>query len=288
MRAGLFPGQGLDPRTVASSLPNGHQLLERANEVLGYDVQRRVEQVARSSGPVLRTDLAQPAIFMGGIISFREATERGEQFDYLAGHSLGEYTALVAGGSIPFDHGLRLVAARGMLMQRASTRSTGGMAAVMNLAFDDAEAICAETGVVLANDNSPSQVVLSGSEEALSRAALLVRGLGGRTVRLPVEAAYHSPAMQPSGLELAAVLDRTEIRSPAIPVLSNVSALPYRAPGEIRKLLVHQLTGRVRFRQSVSWLIESGVTEFFDLGPGRVVGRLAEATVRARNEVIRA
>ena len=285
MRAGLFPGQGLDPPIVSAALSDDHALLKRANEVLGYDLARRVEQVARRSRPILPTDLGQPAIFVAGIISFTDACERGEQLDYLAGHSLGEYTALVAGGGIRFEAGLKLVAARGTLMKRASARGTGGMAAALNLSLEDAESVSTESGVVLANDNSPGQVVLSGPEESLSRAAVLVRELGGRSVRLPVNGAFHSNEMQSAALELAMVLDETEIRSPAIPVLSNVSAAPYRAPGEIRKLLVSQLTGRVRFRQSVSWLVECGVTEFIDLGPGRIVGRLADATVRHVNEM---
>lgn len=284
MRCGLFPGQGLDPRAVAASLPDS-LLLERAGEILGYDLRRRVAQVERRSRPVLPTDLAQPAIFVAGIISFEQALERGNKFDYLAGHSLGEYTALVAGGAIRFDAGLELVAARGRFMQRASARAGGGMAVALNLSFEEAQSICADAGVVLANDNSPGQVVLSGPEERLSRAAVQVRDLGGRSVRLPVDGAFHSPAMEPAANELAGILERTEIRSPSIPVVSNVSAAPYRAPGEIRKLLVRQLTGVVHFRDSVTWLLKRGVTNFTDLGPGRIVGRLADATVRAAKEI---
>lgn len=278
MRAGLFPGQGLDPATVAGALPDDHDLLERATNVLGYDIKRRVKQVANRSRAILPTDLGQPAIFLAGVISFEEAHERGEHFDFLAGHSLGEYTALVAAGSIRFAQGLRLVAARGLYMQRAGARGAGGMAAVLNVPFEDTESLCAETGVVLANDNSPNQVVLSGPAENLSRAALRVRNLGGRIVRLPIDGAYHSSAMEPAVAELAAALAGTEVRSPEIPVVSNVSAAPYRAPGEIRKLLALQLTARVRFRESISWLVDNGVTEFVDMGPGNVVGRLAKAT----------
>ena len=285
MRCGLFPGQGLDPRTVAASLPDSHHLLERADEILSYDLKRRVAQVERRSRPVLPTDLAQPAIFVAGIISFERSLEREERFHYLAGHSLGEYTALVAGGAMSFDGGLKLVAARGKFMQSVSARASGGMAAALNISIEQALAVCADSGVVVANDNSPEQVVLSGPEECLSRAAVQVRDLGGRSVRLPVDGAFHSAAMDPAAKELAGVLERTEIRSPSIPVLSNVSAEPYRAPGEIRKLLVSQLTGLVRFRESVTWLLKRGVTEFTDLGPGRVVGRLAEATMRAANQV---
>ncbi len=285
MRAGLFPGQGLDPSTVAAALPDGHDLLERAKDLLGYDVKRRVQQVANRSRPVLPTDLGQPAIFLAGVISFEEARERGERFDFLAGHSLGEYTALVAAGSIHFAQGLRLVAARGLYMHRAGARGAGGMAAVLNVSFEETESVCAETGVALANDNSPNQVVLSGPAENLSRAALSVRSLGGRIVRLPIDGAYHSEAMEPAVAELATALAGTEVRSPEIPVVSNVSAAPYRAPGEIRKLLARQLTARVRFRESISWLVDNGVTEFVDMGPGNVVGRLADATALSHKGV---
>jgi [acyl-carrier-protein] S-malonyltransferase len=287
MRAGLFPGQGIDAARVTEALPADHLLLDQAQSILGYDLLKRVSGTARRTRrPLLTTEMAQPAIFTAGIISFEAAVRDGVTFDYLAGHSLGEYTALVAGGSISFTEGLRLVAARGKAMQRAALASPGGMIAVQGLTLDAAEDIASHVGLTVANDNSPSQVVLSGREDALSRAAEIVKSRGGRTILLPLNGAFHSPAMEPAIDELEHALVVTEVRCPTTPVLSNVSAAPYRAPGEIRKLLGHQLTERVRFRECVTWLDERGVTDFMDLGPGAVVGKLARATAAKAKEVV--
>ncbi len=287
MRAGLFPGQGLEPAVVLGALPERHPLLEHADRLLEYDLRRAVQRVARRSHSVLPTDVAQPAIFVAGLIAYELATEEGTSFDYLAGHSLGEYTALVAAGAIPFSHGLRLVATRGAGMKRAASLSEGGMAAVMGLSIAQVEAVGIQAGVTFANDNSPRQAVLSGRTDALTRVARIARTFGGRTILLPVDGAYHSVAMAPAETQLAEALEITDIRSPRLPVVSNISAAPYRAPGEIRKLLLEQLTHKVRFRESIEWLADNGVTEFVDLGPGRVVGRLATASV-PRREVTRA
>jgi malonyl CoA-acyl carrier protein transacylase len=283
VKAALFPGQGIEARLVADALQANHPKLTAAREMLGYDLALRVTQIAQRPRAILPTYVAQPAIFVAGVIAFEQAD--GENFDYVAGHSLGEYTALVVAGSIPFDHGLQLVIARGGAMHRASLRRAGGMAAVMGLSIEEAEAICDATGVVIANDNSPNQVVLSGPEGALSEAAALVRERGGRALRLPLAGAFHSSYMQPATDELRRALDRVAIRSAAVPVVSNVSAGPYRAPGEIRRLLLRQLTHKVRFRESVAYLASRGVRDFVDFGPGNVVGRLAETTARHETEV---
>jgi [acyl-carrier-protein] S-malonyltransferase len=285
MKAGLFPGQGLDPALVAEALDVDDPILDRARDLLNYDIRRKVEQVRARSRPILPTSVAQPAIFLAGLIAFRKAFDTGTRFAYLAGHSLGEYTALVAANSIPFGQGLRLVAARGVAMQRASARAAGGMAAVMNLSPGDTDNVCRHTGVSVANDNSSTQVVLSGAEDALSQAAEMVRTLGGRAVLLPVDGAYHTAAMEPAVEELARVLEQTTVRQPKVPVLSNMTANPYRAPGEVRRLLALQLGHKVRFRESILWLVERGVTNFIDLGPGRVVGRLVQATIKSKQEV---
>jgi [acyl-carrier-protein] S-malonyltransferase len=280
MRAGLFPGQGIEVSQVLSALEGNHSRVERAGAILGYDLVRRVGQVSRRSHPVLPTDLAQPAIFVAGLVAFDRALEEGASFDYLLGHSLGEYTALVAAGSIPFTHGVRLVAARGTAMQRVSRSSPGGMMAVQGLGLEQVADIAGETGVAVANDNSPEQVVLSGSKADLARAAQDVRERGGRSILLPLDAAFHTDAVRPAAAALADALDHAEVRSPTVPVLSNVTAAPYRAPGEIRRLLVLQLTHRVRFRECIAYLRDAGVSEFVDLGPGRIVGRFAGATTR--------
>ena len=286
MKAGLFPGQGLDASVVLEALDPAHPRVESANQLLGYDLVGRVAQVARRVRGVLPTSLAQPAIFTAGVIAFDEAVAGDERFDYLAGHSLGEYTALVAARAIEFGPGLKLVLARGEAMQRVTRRSPGGMAALLGLGLRDAEEIAAAHGLTVANDNSPTQVVLSGDSEALATAAEATRAKKGRCILLSVEGAFHSAAMTPASDALLDALVDTEIRSPLVPVVSNVTARPYRAPGEIRKRLVEQLTGRVRFRESILYLAQRGVSEFVDLGPGDVVGRLARATVRTSEESV--
>jgi malonyl CoA-acyl carrier protein transacylase len=152
------------------------------------------------------------------------------------------------------------------------------MAAVLGLTHQRAQEIADGYGLALANDNSPGQVVLTGDSDALARAAQAIRTERGRSILLGVEGAFHSPAMEPAVDDLRRALESTEIRSPATPVISNVSTRPYRAPGEIRRLLLAQLTGPVRFRECVLHLAEAGVTEFEDLGPGDVVGKLARST----------
>lgn len=286
MRAGLFPGQGLEAKVVLQALEPEHPKVVHASEVLGFDLVRRIDQVSRRARGVMPTALAQPGIFVAGVIAHEEAVARGESFDYLLGHSLGEYTALVAAGSIPFGHGLKLISARADTMHRAALVGSGGMAAVLGLEPESVEQIAIANNLALANDNSRTQTVLSGDTAALSRAAQDVREHGGRSILLNVEGAFHSAAMLPAVDDLSDALMSTEVRSPSIPVISNVTARRYRAPGEIRKLLVAQLTGRVRFRESLLYLEDQGVTEFIDLGPGDVVGRLAKATVSTIKEIV--
>lgn len=160
------------------------------------------------------------------------------------------------------------------------------MAAVLRLDLHRVEQIAAAHGLAIANDNSPAQTVVSGEKDSLSRAADDIHRARGRSILLNVEGAFHSPAMEPAVADLEAALVVTEIRSPSIPVISNVTARPYRAPGEIRKLLIEQLTGRVRFRESLLFLSERGVTEFVDVGPGDVVDRLARATRSINKEAV--
>ena len=280
MKAAVFPGQGIEARLVLDALDPGHPMLAQASEMLGYDLARRVEQASRRPRGIMPTALAQPAIFVAGSMSYERALDRGERFDHALGHSLGEYTALVAAGSISFRHGLALVAARGAAMQKAASRSPGGMAAVIGLDLQAVEDLAARMRVTVANDNSPDQVVISGEPPALAAAAGAVRAAGGRSVLLPVEGAFHSDAMRPAATTLARALFTVEIRNPSMPVVSNITAEPYRAPGEIRRLLEHQLTNRVRFRESVLYLERVGVREWVDMGPGQVVGRIARANVR--------
>ena len=176
-------------------------------------------------------------------------------------------------------------------MHEAAQKTPGGMAAVLGLSFDDAAAVAAEAGVVLANDNAPGQVVLSGSEDGLATAAGLVRGRGGRTVLLDVTGPYHTDAMRPAAPALKEALRKAEINLPRTPVVSNITARPYTSPEEIRELLVEQLMNRVRFRESLLWLAGQGVSEYEDLGPGRVAAGLVQRTfgsVATKKEAVRA
>jgi [acyl-carrier-protein] S-malonyltransferase len=280
VRACLFPGQGVDAAAVLAAL-DGAPLLERAGELAGTDLAGAVARCARRTRPVLPTEIAQPALLVAGLAAHERAVDATGPFDLYAGHSVGEYTALTAAGSLTPDDALRLVCVRGRAMRAAARAGGGGMAAVKGIAFDELAELCARSGAVVANDNSPAQLVVSGSDAALAEVAREVRSRGGRCLLLAVEGAFHSPAMAPAAAALRDALDHADVRMPKAPVVSNVTARPYRAPGEIRKLLVAQLTERVRFRESVEWMARAGTTEFVDLGPGHVVGKLAGATAGA-------
>jgi [acyl-carrier-protein] S-malonyltransferase len=247
-----------------------------ASEVLCFDLVKRVEQVARRERSVMPTSLAQPAIFTASVAAWHDLST--EHFDRFLGHSLGEYAALVASGSMAFEQALCVVQVRGDAMQKAALDANGGMAALLDLTLDQGEAIAEATGTTVANDNSPQQVVIAGDHDALVAAASLTRARGGRAVRLDVTGPFHTPQVGSAAPLLRDALDHIGIRSPRVPVISNVSAAAYRAPGEIRKLLIEQLTSRVRFREALETLWLEGVTGFHDFGPGKIVAGLASRT----------
>ena len=280
MRVGLFPGQGVPAATVLDALSTDDPLVTGAAGMLGYDLRRRVEIAARRKGATLPTVVAQPAIFVAGVSSWRRAGDERRSVDFLAGHSLGEYTALVCGESMGFEDALSVVQARAEAMEAAARSSPGGMAAVLGLDLDDVEAIARRAGAVVANDNSPGQVVLSGTDAALSEAAGLVRAAGARSVLLEVAGPFHTDAMAPAVARVEDALERVEVHDPRTPVVSNVTARPYRSTDDIRRLLVQQVTHRVRFRESAEWLWSQGVRDFDDFGPGRVAAGLVQKTFR--------
>lgn len=275
MRLGLFPGQGVPVRTVLAALPADDRLVATASEILCYDLRRKVEQVARRERSIMPTSLAQPAIFTASLVSWYDAPV---ECDVLLGHSLGEYAALVAGESMSFEQALCAVQVRGDAMQKVAAKLSGGMIAVLDLSFDEVDAIALDAGVSIANDNAPRQIVLAGDDGPLGEAASLARARGGRAVRLDVTGPFHTSQIAPSAPLLRDSLDHIGIRSPKLPVVSNVSAEAYRAPGEIRKLLVEQLTSPVRFREALEVLWRDGVRDAHDFGPGRVVAGLAART----------
>jgi [acyl-carrier-protein] S-malonyltransferase len=278
VRVGLFPGQGIPARVVDKALPDRDPLLSIANEVLGYDIKKKSSIAARRPKATLQTSLAQPVIFTAGLISWRDAGSAGTKWDFFAGHSLGEYAALVAAEAISFEDGLRAVAVRGDAMQEAARTQRGGMAAVLGLDLDDVADIAREAGIGVANDNAPSQVVLSGEEEGLATAAQLARARGGRTVLLDVAGSFHTNSMAPAAPLLKEILGDIEIKPPSVTVISNVTARPHGSPEEIRTLLVQQLTDPVHFRESLEWLWDRGVREYDDFGPGQVAAGLAQKT----------
>jgi len=279
MKAGLWPGQGIPARTVLEGLPAGHSLIRGAREILGYDLRRRVEIAGRRKGALLPTALAQPAIFIAGLISWDERPA-GNDCAFLAGHSVGEYTALVAGGALTLEDALRIVKVRADAMEAASKSAGTGMAAVLGLGLERVSDIADRAGVSVANDNAPGQVVIAGGEAALTEAATLVRAARGRSILLETAGAFHTEVMASAEAPLRAALADAHIQPPAMPVVSNLTARPYADVEAIRDLLGRQLTARVRFRESLEWMWAEGVREFEDFGPGQVAAGMAARTFK--------
>ena len=279
MKAGLWPGQGIPARTVLEGLPAGHGLIRAARDVLGYDLRRKVEIAGRRKGALLPTALAQPAIFLAGVISW-EARGGKAGCDVLAGHSVGEYAALVAGGALSVEDALGIVKVRADAMEAASRSAGTGMAAVLGLDLDRVCGIAEEAGVAVANDNAPGQVVIAGGEAALTGAATLVRAAGGRSILLETAGAFHTEVMAPAAGPLERALRDARIETPSLPVVSNLTARPYEGPAAIRELLGRQLTSRVRFRESLMWMWTEGVRDFEDFGPGKVAAGMAARTFK--------
>jgi [acyl-carrier-protein] S-malonyltransferase len=277
VRAGLFPGQGIPAATVLEGLPEDDSLITEAQMTLGYPLRRRVKITARRKGALLATELAQPAIFVASVRSWRDADAH---FDFYAGHSLGEYSALVAGGALSFTDALKIVSVRGEAMNAASKNAPGSMVAVLGMGVDAAAAIAEKAGVQVANDNAPDQVVLAGPEEGLEKAATLVSEAGARSVLLEVSGPFHTEGVAAAADDLRQVLTSVDFRQPEVPVISNVTGRPYGSPDEIRELLVTQLTHPVRWRESVEFLWAQGARDFVDFGPGKVVAGLATRITR--------
>jgi [acyl-carrier-protein] S-malonyltransferase len=277
MKAYVFPGQGAQFTGMGKDLyeqsPVAKALFEQANEILGF---RITDIMFDGTADALKeTKVTQPAVFLHSVILAKTLTDFDPEM--VAGHSLGEFSALVANGTLSFEDGLRLVSQRAMAMQKACELAPSTMAAVLDL--DDAivEQICAETEgvVVAANYNCPGQLVISGAVPAVEAACEALKAAGARrALILPVGGAFHSPMMEPAREELAAAIEATVFSTPSCPVYQNVTASAVADPAEIKKNLIIQLTAPVKWTQSVQQMIADGATSFTEVGPGKVLAGL--------------
>jgi len=268
----LFAGQGAQTvgmgKDLAATFPTARAWFDRANDVLGYDLAG-----VCFNGPdaeLTKTENAQPGIFLVSWVCLELLKERvAITFEAAAGLSLGEFTALTAAEALSFEDGLRVVRARGRFMQEACDVTQGGMAAVIGLDEGATREVCAEAGVALANLNCPGQLVISGETEKILRAVDLARAKGARrAIPLPVAGAYHSPLMASAQPKLAAELAKLTFNATRVPVIANVSALPYGRPHQIGVELVEQVTSSVRWEESMRCLLAQDFTRFIELGPG--------------------
>jgi [acyl-carrier-protein] S-malonyltransferase len=289
MRAFIFPGQGSQSvgmgQALAAASPTAREVFQEVDDALGQNLFKLM-----CEGPedqLTLTENAQPAIMANAIATLRVMEIEGairlvEKADFVAGHSLGEYTALCAAGAMDIPTTARLLKLRGQAMQAAVPVGIGAMAALLGADIEKAQALAdaAAQGEVctIANDNDPSQVVISGHRGAIERAIELVKDHGiKRGILLPVSAPFHCPLMQPAADAMADALAGAALQAPLVPVYANVTAAPVADPDTIRDLLVQQITGRVRWRESVAAMFESGVHDFVEFG-GKVLGPMVKRT----------
>ena len=286
-KAYLFPGQGAQFAGMGKDLyetsPIARSLFDQADVVLGFRITDIMFE--GSDEDLKQTKVTQPAVFLHSVITAMCLDDFHP--DMVAGHSLGEFSALTAAGSLRFEDGLRLVYARAMAMQKACEATPSTMAAIINLPDETIEQICAEVSqqggvVVPANYNSPGQVVISGDIEAVREACVRMKAAGAkRALPLAVGGAFHSPLMESARVELARAIEEAPVSIPVCPIYQNVDALPHTDPGKIKENLLKQLTSPVCWTQSVMNMIADGMTDFVECGPGTVltglVGRIQKS-----------
>lgn len=281
MKAYVFPGQGAQFSGMGKDLYESSDLareyFDKANDILGFRITDLMFE--GSAEDLKQTKVTQPAIFLHSVIS---ALVMGDDFqpDMVAGHSLGEFSALVTSRALSFEDGLLLVSKRAMAMQKACEMEESTMAAVLGLSDEDVEEVCdsiKDDIVVPANYNCPGQLVISGSITGIDRACEALKAKGAkRALKLPVGGAFHSPLMQPASEELQAAINSTPFSTPICPVYQNVNAYPQTDPESIKKNLIAQLTAPVRWTQTVKNMITDGATAFYELGPGDVLKGLVK------------
>ena len=285
MHAFVFPGQGAQfvgmGKDLYDNVPLAKELFDRANEILGFPITDIM--FAGTDEQLKQTKVTQPAIFLHSVILARSL---GDAFkpDMAAGHSLGEFSALVAAGALGFEDGLKLVSKRAMAMQKACEQNPSTMAAIIALPDEKVEEICASVdGVVVpANYNCPGQLVISGTNEAIDEACAKLTAAGAkRALKLNVGGAFHSPLMEPARVELEAAIAAAPFAKPVCPVYQNVDAKPHTDPAEIRANLIAQLTSPVRWTQIVQNMLADGATSFTELGPGSVLQGLFKKVDRS-------
>ncbi|AEW85452.1 malonyl CoA-acyl carrier protein transacylase [Flavobacterium columnare ATCC 49512] len=273
MKAYVFPGQGAQftgmGKDLYESSELAKELFEKANEILGFRITDIMFE--GTTEELKETKVTQPAVFLHSVILARVLDVKP---DMVAGHSLGEFSALVANGTLSFEDGLKLVSQRALAMQEACEITPSTMAAVLNLEDTVVEDICASIDgvVVAANYNCPGQLVISGELKAVEIACEKMKEAGAkRALILPVGGAFHSPMMEPAREKLAAAIEATPFNTPSCPVYQNVTANAVSDPTEIKKNLIAQLTGAVKWTQSVNQMIADGATSFTEVGPGKVL-----------------
>jgi [acyl-carrier-protein] S-malonyltransferase len=274
MKAYVFPGQGAQFPGMGKDLyensPLAKDLFDRANEILGFKITDIMFE--GTADDLKQTKVTQPAIFLHSVILAK--TLDNFQPEMVAGHSLGEFSALVANGALTFEDGLKLVSQRAMAMQKACESEPSTMAAIVGLDDQVVEEVCASIDevVVPANYNCPGQLVISGSIAGIDKACELLTERGAkRALKLPVGGAFHSPLMEPAREELAAAIKATTFSQPTCPIYQNVNAKPVSSPAEIRENLIAQLTAPVRWTQTAQNMIADGATSFTEIGPGKVL-----------------
>ncbi len=282
-KAYVFPGQGSQFTGMAKDLYENNtlarEMMESANEILGFRITDIMFE--GTAEDLKQTKVTQPAIFLHSVVMARCLPEFAP--DMVAGHSLGEFSALVASGAMDFEDGLRLVSVRAQAMQKACDMNPGAMAAILALPAEKVEEVCAscEGTVVPANYNCEGQIVISGEKTAVDAACVMLKEAGAkRALPLPVGGAFHSPLMEPAREELAEGIKKTTFKVPVCPVYQNVTASPSTDPEEIKANLLTQLTSPVRWTQSVRNMAEDGASEFIEVGPGNVLQGLISKILR--------